>query len=77
MLRIERSGQRLFTLSGRIEGEIQELQKLLLREIWAAADFQFTGRDACQPRCCEISSPVRGAWHQARKLSTPHPNVDW
>jgi hypothetical protein len=34
MLRIERSGkgQGLFTLSGRIEGEIQELQKLLALE---------------------------------------------
>ena len=32
MSRIERSGQRLFTLSGRIEGEIQELQKLLALE---------------------------------------------
>ena len=34
MLRIERSGngQVLFTLSGRIEGEIQELQKLLALE---------------------------------------------
>jgi len=34
MLRIERSGngQVLFTLSGRIEGEIQELQKLIASE---------------------------------------------
>ena len=34
MLRIERSGngQVLFTLSGRIEGEIQELQKLTASE---------------------------------------------
>ena len=32
MLRIESSGQGLFTLSGRIEGEIQELQKLLALE---------------------------------------------
>ena len=32
MLRIESSGQGLFTLSGRIEGEIQELQKLLASE---------------------------------------------
>jgi len=34
MLRIERSGngQLLFTLSGRIEGEIQELQKLIASE---------------------------------------------
>jgi hypothetical protein len=34
MLRIERSGngKTLFTLSGRIEGEIQELQKLLALE---------------------------------------------
>jgi len=34
MLRIERSGngQLLFTLSGRIEGEVQELQKLIASE---------------------------------------------
>jgi hypothetical protein len=32
MLRIERSGQGLFTLSGRIEGEIRELQKLIALE---------------------------------------------
>jgi len=34
------------------------------------------GRDACRPGCREIFSPVRGTWYQARKLSTPHPNVD-
>jgi len=80
MLRIERSGngQVLFTLSGRIEERRNPRTPATarLREIWTAADFQFAGRDACQPGRREISSPVRGTWHQARQLSTPRPNVD-
>ena len=53
MLRIERSGngQVLFTLSGRIEGEIQELQKLIASEksgqlIFNLRDVTLVNQDA-------------------------------
>ena len=75
---IERNGQVLFTVSGRIETEdIKQLQELLaVRDIWAAAGFGFEGRDARQSGCRPISWPLRGRWHQARKLSSPCPKVD-
>src|SRR6266403_932858 len=38
------------------------------RDIWAAADFGFEGRDARQPGCRKISPPLRSRWYQARKL---------
>jgi hypothetical protein len=46
------------------------------RDLWAAADFGFEGRDARQPGCRRISPPLRGRWHQARKLPPPCPKVD-
>src|SRR5580700_2032447 len=46
------------------------------RKIWAAAHFGFEGRDARQPGCRRISPPLRGRWHQARKLPSPCPKVD-
>ena len=69
MLRIERSGngQVLFTLSGRIEGEIQELQKLIASEK-SGQQLIFDLRDVTlvRPGCREISSTLRGTWHHAR-----------
>ena len=46
------------------------------RDRWAAADSGFEGRDARQPGCRQISPPLRGRWHQARKLPSPCPKVD-
>ena len=79
MLRIERSGngQVLFTLSGRIEGEVQELQKLIASEkpgqqlIFNLRDATLVNQDAVK-----FLAHLRGTWHHARKLSAPHPNVD-
>ena len=46
------------------------------RDIWAAGDFGSEGRDARQPGCRQISPPLRGRWHPARKLPSPCPKVD-
>ena len=46
------------------------------RDVWEAPDFGFTGRDARQPGCSQVSQPLRGRWHRARPLSPPCPTVD-
>ena len=78
MSRIERSGngQVLFTLSGRIEGEIQELQKLIASEksgqlIFNLRDVTLVNQDAVKFLAhCEAHGIT------LENCPTPHPNVD-
>ena len=46
------------------------------RDVREGPDFGFTGRDARQPGCSQVSQPVRGRWHRALPLSPPCPRVD-